>query len=289
MNALSPAQQRAFAELPRPVRNEFVQTVQEMHRRKGQRAFYSLFPGDMETWDGPSTPIFRSGEVIYPRHLYPRHMEHFAAGNTYRERCFMAANRVGKTVAGGFELTCHLTGLYPDWWEGKRFDRPTSCWAAGKTNETTRDILQKKLCGPIRHMGQRKALSGTGIIPGHLLDLPSWKQGVNDLVDTIRVRHVSGDWSDLGFKSYQQGRGSFEGTEKDVIELDEEPPEDIYGECLIRTATTNGIVTITFTPLEGLSEVVLSFLPADQRPAEINERADDFTHENFGAAEDEDT
>jgi len=36
---------------------------------------------------------------------------------------------------------------------------------------------------------------------------------------------------------------------------------DVYGECLIRTATTDGIVMITFTPLAGLSEVVLSFLP----------------------------
>lgn len=180
----------------------------------------------------------------------------------------------GKTVAGGYEVACHLTGIYPDWWEGRRFTRPIKAWAAGKTNETTRDIVQAKMCGPIQFQGARKALSGTGIIPGDLLDLPAWKQGVQDLVDTVRVRHVSGDWSVLGFKSYQQGRGAFEGTEQDVIWLDEEPPLDIYGECLIRTATTNGIIIITFTPLDGLSEVVLQFLPADQRPQVAEEQTE---------------
>jgi phage terminase large subunit-like protein len=87
------------------------------------------------------------------------------------------------------------------------------------------------------------------------------------MVDTIPVRHaITGEWSTLGLKSYQQGRGSFEGTEQDVIWLDEEPKLDIYGECLIRTATTGGIIMLTFTPLEGMSEVVLQFMPADQRP-----------------------
>jgi len=45
----------------------------------------------------------------------------------------------------------------------------------------------------------------------------------------------------------------------------EEPPLDVYGECIIRTATTNGIVMLTFTPLAGMSEVVMGFLPAEMR------------------------
>ena len=260
--------------LSRPEREELLALLEEQRRRSGQRAFYSLFPADGAVWNGPSNIVFKEGERIYPRANYPRHLEHFAAGSTYRERCFMAANRVGKTVAGGFEAACHLTGQYPDWWEGKRFDRPVKGWAAGKTNETTRDIVQAKLCGPVAFAGQRKVLSGTGILPGDLLDAPAWKSGVPDLVDTVRVRHISGDWSVLGFKSYQQGRGSFEGTEQDFIWLDEEPPADVYGECLIRTATTGGVIIITFTPLDGLSDVVLQFLPADQRPDSLDAEAE---------------
>src|SRR5690606_10289136 len=182
------------------------------------------------------------GSIIHAREKYQKHLEFFKASRDYRELCFMAANRVGKTIGGAYALTCYLTGLYPDWWPGRRFDHPVRVWAAGKTNETTRDIVQAAMLGEIAFEGQRKTVTGTGMIPGHLLAPPSWKQGVQDLVDTIKVRHVSGRWSTLGFKSYQQGRGSFEGTAQHGIWLDEEPPLDVYGECLIRTATTNGIV-----------------------------------------------
>lgn len=196
------------------------------------------------------------------RELYKKHLEFFRAGATHRERCAMCANRVGKTEAmGGYETALHLTGKYPAWWEGRRFDLPTRLWAAGKTNETTRDIVQAKLFGKIEYDVQRKTVAGTGLIRRDCIGDITWKQGVQGLIDVAQIKHITGGWSELGIKSYQQGRGSFEGTEKEGIWLDEEPPMDIYGECLIRTATTNGLVYTTFTPLEGVSEVVLQFLP----------------------------
>lgn len=242
----------------------FVLLADEMARREGMRTFDRMFPDE--------TLRMPDGTVFYARELYPKHLEFFEAGATYRERCAMAANRVGKTYGmGGYEVACHLTGLYPHWWPGRRFDRPIRAWAAGKTNETTRDIVQATLLGEILGGGQTKRFSGTGVIPGRTLGKITWKQGVSDLADTVKVRHVTGGWSTLGLKSYQQGRGSFEGTAQHLIWLDEECPMDVYGECLIRTATTNGIIMITFTPLEGMSEVVMQFLPADQRPLEMTE------------------
>ena len=54
----------------------------------------------------------------------------FAGGGRAMERCFMAANRVGKTFGvGGYETALHLTGLYPAWWEGRRFTQPITAWA----------------------------------------------------------------------------------------------------------------------------------------------------------------
>jgi len=41
---------------------------------------------------------------------------------------------------------------------------------------------------------------------------------------------------------------------------------DVYGECLIRLMTTKGCLMITFTPLEGMSETVLQFQLAGDRP-----------------------
>ena len=234
---------------------------------RGQRLFFSLYPDEDSTWETEGNKHFDTGATIYRRDLYQKHMEFFRVGKKYRERCLMAANRVGKTLGGGgYEMTCHLTGLYPDWWIGKRFEQPIRAWAAGKTNETTRDIVQDTLLGEITHKGQRKFMDGTGVIPGRLLGKPTWKQGVQDLVDGIKIKHVSGGWSQLGFKAYNQGRGSFEGDTMHVIWLDEEPPMDVYGECLIRTATTKGIIMLTFTPLEGMSAVVLQFMPAEWRP-----------------------
>lgn len=197
------------------------------------------------------------------RELYPRHMEFFKAGADFRERCFMAGNRVGKTEgAGGYETALHLTGLYPEWWEGSWFDAPVRFWAAGKTNETTRDIVQAKLFGQVKGSGPSKRVTGTGLIPGELIGDISWKQGVSDLIDKAEIHHqASNGTSIIGLKSYQQGRGAFEGTEQDGIWLDEEPPMDIYGECLIRTATTDGLIYMTFTPLEGMSDTVLQFIP----------------------------
>jgi phage terminase large subunit-like protein len=237
-----PLSQRSKREL----QLELLRLHQEKQRRQSRRKLYTYYPDE-----GPLR-----------RELYPKHMEFFRAGEEFSERCFMAANRIGKTEgAGGYETALHLTGLYPKWWEGAMFDAPVNFWAAGKTNETTRDIVQAKLFGKVRGSGPSKRVEGTGLIPGDCIGDITWKQGVSDLIDKVEILHANGGYSILGLKSYQQGRGAFEGTEQDGIWLDEEPPMDIYGECLIRTATTHGLIYMTFTPLDGMTETVMQFIP----------------------------
>jgi phage terminase large subunit-like protein len=97
-------------------------------------------------------------------------------------------------------------------------------------------------------------------------DTITWKAGVPDLIDTVRIdrRSLSGTpdgTSTLGLKSYQQGRRSFQGTEQDLIWTDEEPPEEVYNEMLIRLMTTRGCAMLTFTPLMGWTKVVEGFYP----------------------------
>jgi hypothetical protein len=55
----------------------------------------------------------------------------------------MAGNQLGKTLSGGMEMAMHLTGKYPAWWSGKRFNHPIRAWAAGNSSETTRDHRSK--------------------------------------------------------------------------------------------------------------------------------------------------
>ncbi len=195
------------------------------------------------------------------RELYKKHMEFFEAGATFTERCCLAANRIGKTESmGGYEVTCHLTGIYPVWWVGRRFDHPTDGWAAGDTSQTVRDILQYKLLGDIDDIG-------SGLIPKHLISKTTKKAGsIPDSIETIRVKHSSGGTSILGFKSYDQKRKSFQGTFKDFVWEDEEPPLDIHSECKLRIMDTSGgddpgLLISTYTPLEGLTETVMYFLP----------------------------
>lgn len=197
------------------------------------------------------------------RDLYPKVMQFFAAGAQYRERAIIAGNRTGKTEAGAYETTLHLTGEYPHWWEGKRFSEPVRGWAAGTTFDKTKEIVQAKLLGP-------ETARGTGMIPARSIVSITMKGGGS--VEAATVRHEpSGGLSLIRFRSYDQGRTAFEGTEQHLIWLDEEPPLDVYTECLLRTMATGdfpgGILYMTFTPLRSLTDVVQRFMPNGVMPA----------------------
>jgi phage terminase large subunit-like protein len=219
-----------------------IQILKELERRKKTRKIFEYYPDA-----GPLR-----------RELYVKHNQFFEAGPGHRERLMLAANRVGKTEGvGGYEMALHLTGLYPAWWKGRRFDRPIDAWAAGDTSLTVRDIIQFKLWGPFLE-------PGTGLIPLECIHDKSLKRGTADAIDVMYIKHVSGGISQLTLKSYDQRRESFQGTEKDVIWLDEEPALEIYTECLLRTMTNDGLLMMTFTPLMGMSETVMAFLPGGQ-------------------------
>lgn len=231
-------------------KRELLWLLEEKERRKQRRKLFALYPDK-----GPLR-----------RELYQKHLAFFAGGTRYMERCMMAANRVGKTWGvGGYETALHLTGAYPEWWPGRRFDEPIAAWVAGDTRTTTRDIIQVALLG-IGGDGNAGEL-GTGLIPGEsIVGKPTPMQGVPGGIDTVAVRHASGGISTLGFKSYDQGRRTFQGTRKQLVWLDEEPPVEVYEEAMLRLTATvpgeeNGLMLCTFTPLLGLSKVALKFLP----------------------------
>jgi phage terminase large subunit-like protein len=182
----------------------------------------------------------------------PKHRVFFEAGAKYNERTFMAGNRCGKSVAGAFEASCHATGIYPIWWKGRRFDKPTHGWAVGSTARATRDTAQKELIGPI-------GAWGTGMIPKDKLGKFWALAGVPQGIDLIQVKHMSGGWSTIGFKNYEQPLQAFYGTALDWVWPDEECPQEHYNEMLIRTMTTNGLIFNTFTPLKGLTPMVVRF------------------------------
>lgn len=197
---------------------------------------------------------FRKKDFFEP---YQKQQQFFDLGALKRERLLMAGNQQGKTYAGAFETACHLTGEYPEWWLGRRFNHAVTAWAAGVTSLLVRDGPQKLLCG---QPGVEEQF-GTGLIPKEcFVGSPTLARGVTNAYDTLKVRHVSGEISTLTFKSYEQGEGKFQSTTLDFLWLDEEPDEKVYGECLARITATQGMLFMTFTPLLGMSSVVKRYL-----------------------------
>lgn len=171
----------------------------------------------------------------------PEHKNYFAAG--------VYSHNSGKSEAGAYEVTLHLTGQYPAWWKGKRFKKPVNVLVAGESGRLVRDSIQEKLIGP-------PGSPGTGMIPYDCVIERRSKAGIPDAIDTVRVKHLNGE-SLLQFQAFDQGREAFQATSRDVVWLDEEPPLSVYSEALTRTMTTQGIMMTTFTPLKGMSDTII--------------------------------
>ena len=177
-------------------------------------------------------------------------------GSLASQRLLMAGNRVGKSFSGAMEMAYHCTGLYPEWWTGKRFNRPVRCWVGGVSNETTRDVCQKELTG----QPDDPSAKGMGSIPLKLIGETVRKPGVPNAFNSVVIKHTSGGYSRIGFKAYEMGKEKWMGESLDVIWLDEEPPQSIYSQALTRTADKGGIVYMTFTPEQGMTETVAQFV-----------------------------
>lgn len=182
---------------------------------------------------------------------YPKQIQFHNASAAYREILLMAANQIGKTLAAAAQTAMHATGIYPQWYTGRKFKKAPVIWCAGTTGAFVRDTIQKLLIGDV-------ANPETGFLPAGCYEItPS--RGVADLADTIIVNHVSGQKARITFKSYDQQREKFQGDSVDFVWLDEEPEDDIYKEALTRTNATGGYLVMTFTPLKGQSKVVQRF------------------------------
>ncbi|MBB3997209.1 phage terminase large subunit-like protein [Aureimonas pseudogalii] len=150
----------------------------------------------------------------------------------------------------------HLTGQYPEWWDGRRFEKAVVVIAGSESAELTRDGVQRLLVGP----PDREEDWGTGFIPQSAIVARTRRMGVSNALDTVTVQHVTGERSTLYLKSYDQGRSKWQANTVDFVWFDEECPEDLYFEGITRTNATKGSVMMTFTPLRGMSAVVQRYL-----------------------------
>ena len=189
---------------------------------------------------------------------YPYQERFHETGADANQRLLMAANRIGKSYCGSAEMAYHCTGLYPKWWQGRRYTQPIVAWAGGVSNETTRDIVQFELLGS----PDDPEAFGSGAIPKNCIIKTERKPGVPNAKSVALIRHVSGGNSSLFFKAYEMGVEKWQGRSVDCIWLDEEPSRELYSQAVTRTLDRKGMVYMTFTPENGMTETVASFINA---------------------------
>lgn len=154
-----------------------------------------------------------------------------------RNRWVFGGNRSGKTECGAVEAVWWARGIHPF-----RENRNDVCgWVVSPTYEVQREVSQSKILSYLR--------------PEWILDvtMQSGRKSSPEggVIDYITIKNVFGGVSRIGFKSADQGRERFQGASLDFVWFDEEPPRDVYEECLMRVMDRKGDIWGTMTPLKG--------------------------------------
>ena len=154
-----------------------------------------------------------------------------------RNRWVFGGNRSGKTECGAVECLWMLRGIHPY----RKNRRDVFGWAVSLSTQVQRDVAQAKI---LKYL-PKSWISEIIMLAGRR-DSPS-----GGVIDQIKIKNVFGGISTLGFKSCDQGREKFQGSSLDFVWFDEEPPRDIYEECLMRVMDRRGDIFGTMTPLKG--------------------------------------
>lgn len=190
-----------------------------------------------------------------------------AATKTYSSCMLMAANQVGKTRTGTIIDAHHLTGDYPEDWEGFELAGNVTVWLLGYSGEKVRDLLQNKIFGRLNTV--TRELEGGLVTPDKIIDYKSMS-GTPGACREIRVRRKDGGIAVCQLWSYSQGQHALMGDVVDWYHIDEEPKDpEIYPQVITRTLNGNkgkgGRGILTFTPENGKTEMVTSFMDAPSR------------------------
>lgn len=154
-----------------------------------------------------------------------------------RNRWVFGGNRSGKTECGAVECLWMLRGIHPY----RKNRKDVFGWAVSLSTQVQRDVAQAKILKYLPKSWISEIIMLTG-----RRDSPS-----GGVIDQIKIKNVFGGISTLGFKSCDQGREKFQGSSLDFVWFDEEPPRDIYEECLMRVMDKRGDIFGTMTPLKG--------------------------------------
>lgn len=157
-----------------------------------------------------------------------------------RNKNIFGGNRSGKTESGAAELILACLN-------NPNFDTWAATWA-----DLSTPVQQKKIWNLLPKNGSVRYAKYT-----------EQRGFANRII-------IFENGSIIRFKTYDQGRESFQGTAKDLIWLDEEPPEDIVSECQARLIDRNGALVRTMTPLNGITYTYDQVVINEKNDSEID-------------------
>jgi phage terminase large subunit-like protein len=189
---------------------------------------------------------------LWDPHTKQRQFINSVLGSDFYENWAFWANRAGKSDAGAycgaklarFGLDNPRPAIGPS---ATVWDRATSGWVVSLDFPSSRDIIQPK------YFDNGFVPAGSThapFIPEHELEGGTVEKGWSVSNQILRLKNGS----IVGFKSADSGRKKFQGTEKDWVHFDEEPPRDVYTECTIRVGAGRRLRvfgTCTLLPPEG--------------------------------------
>lgn len=212
-------------------------------------------------------------EGPYSRDKYPEQMKLIEQSMFHSIIGLIGANGSGKTTLGAYITYCHLSGKYPQWWNGYRFNMgPLNAWISGLgTKQLT--ALQDVIFGSYME-------PGTGMFPKECFEDSEGNlqvyamPGANQVFGIVYIKHYDmfgkfDGYSKIEFKTNEQGYEQYQGATRQWIWLDEEHDPKVFAECLARTRGPkgkSGRILTTFTPEHGWSDLYLSFMPNGQLP-----------------------
>jgi phage terminase large subunit-like protein len=192
--------------------------------------------------------------------LYQWQKDFMNASKKFKQRYLRSGNRCGKSLTEAHEFAYHLTGLYPEWWDGLVIaESGHYFWAIGIDLDSTANVMQKELFGTkdIRLTSE----VGTGTIPRSCIEIDTFTKDGRRL-SVARIKHIDGGFNTVQFYAAAQGQDKLMGQSTKYVWMDEEAAsnsDEIYAQCLTRTLESEGHIAFTSTPEQGLSSLNVKF------------------------------
>jgi hypothetical protein len=154
-----------------------------------------------------------------------------------KSKAASCGNWTGKTMMQTAEEFYHLTGLYPEWWDGVRYDRPVSTVMVDPNMLRSRDCTQSLMLEAIERIGDIEFEK----VP---------KPGVPDAMSELRIKHVSGGMSKVVFLSAEMSCEKFTVFSVDRVAINEGVRGPVLVELRVRRGASDGVLSAVYTPLE---------------------------------------